>query len=75
MKKLAELRKKHNLSQRELAEAIEVTQASISRWEKDHHSISGHNLLKLSQYFNVSVDEILENKLMRRDTNVREETN
>ncbi len=57
------LRRKHRLSQRDLAEAIESTQASVSRWEKDQHSISGRNLLKLSQYFNVSIDEILGNEL------------
>ena len=63
MRKLTMLRRKHRLSQRDLAEAIETTQASVSRWEKDQRSISGRNLLKLSKYFNVSVDEILGNKL------------
>lgn len=63
MRKLTMLRRKHRLSQRDLAEAIETTQASVSRWEKDQRSISGRNLLKLSKYFNVSVDEILGNEL------------
>lgn len=63
MKKIADLRKEHNLSQRDLADAINMTQASISRWEKNHTSITGSNLLKLSKYFNVSVDELLGNEL------------
>lgn len=63
MKKIADLRKEHNLSQRDLAEAINVTQASVSRWEKNHNKITGANLLKLSKCFNVSVDELLGNEL------------
>lgn len=59
MKKIKDLRSEYKISQRELAEAIKVTQASISRWEKNQKNISGANLIKLSQYFNVSVDELL----------------
>ena len=60
MKKISELRaNKENMSQRELADAISVTQASISRWEKNQLSISGANLIKLATYFKVSADELL----------------
>lgn len=60
MKKISELRaNKENMSQRELADAINVTQASISRWEKNQLSISGANLIKLATYFKVSTDELL----------------
>jgi len=49
MKKISELRSQNeNMSQRELAEAINVTQASISRWENNQLSISGANLIKLA---------------------------
>lgn len=47
------------MSQRELAEAISVTQASISRWETNQFSISGANLIKLANYFEVSADDLL----------------
>lgn len=60
MKKISELRaNRENMSQRELADAISVTQASISRWEKNQLSISGANLIKLATYFKVSTDELL----------------
>lgn len=60
MKKISELRaSKENMSQRELADAINVTQASISRWEKNQLSISGANLIKLANYFKVSTDSLL----------------
>lgn len=60
MKKISELRSQNeNMSQRELAEAINVTQASISRWENNQLSISGANLIKLANYFNVTSVELL----------------
>jgi len=60
MKKISELRSQNgNMSQRELAEAINVTQASISRWENNQLSISGANLIKLANYFEVTADELL----------------
>ena len=60
MKKISELRaNKENMSQRELADAINVTQASISRWEKNQLCISGASLIKLATYFKVSTDELL----------------
>ena len=60
MEKISELRaNKENMSQRELADAINVTQATISRWEKNQLSISGANLIKLATYFKVSTDELL----------------
>jgi len=60
MKKISELRSQNgNMSQRELAEAINVTQASISRWENNQLSISGANLIKLANYFEVTSDELL----------------
>ncbi len=60
MKKISDLRLQNDkMSQRELAEAINVTQASISRWEKNQLSISGANLIKLATFFKVSADELL----------------
>ena len=47
------------MSQRELADAINVTQASISRWEKNQLNIRGLNLIKLATFFRVSIDELL----------------
>jgi len=63
MKKIKDLRSEYKISQRELAEAINVTQASISRWEENQKSISGSNLIKLSQYFNISIDDLLGNNI------------
>lgn len=60
MKKIKDLRDEHgDLTQIQLAEALNVTQASISRWEQNQLSISGKNLIKLAKYFKVSVDSLL----------------
>lgn len=60
LKKISEVRLENgNMSQRELADAINVTQASISRWEKNQLNIRGLNLIKLATFFRVSIDELL----------------
>lgn len=60
MKKIAELRKEQGgLTQGELAKELKVTQATISRWEKDQMSISGENIMKLALFFNTSADDLL----------------
>lgn len=60
LKKISELRLENgNMSQRELADAINVTEASISRWEKNQLNIRGLNLIKLATFFRVSIDELL----------------
>jgi len=55
MKKISDLRDEYNISQRELAASINVTQASISRWEADQKSITGKKFIKgmkILQYYN-----------------------
>lgn len=60
MNKISDLRKNTDeLSQRELAKKLGVTQASISRWENNQLSISGRNLIKVATFFKVSVDSLL----------------
>lgn len=60
MKNIKDLREEHGeLSQRQLADALKVTQPSISRWEQNPLAISGKNLIKLAKYFKVSVDSLL----------------
>ncbi len=44
------LREKYNLTQKDFAEAIQTTQAQISKWENGLHKISRayQNLIRLS---------------------------
>lgn len=57
--KLAELRKKSNLTQQELGDIISVSYKTISKWENGTVLPDITMLPKLSQYFNVSVDALL----------------
>lgn len=57
--KLADLRKKKGLSQAELAEAINVSRQAISRWEVGSAIPSADNLMWLSKFYEVSMDELM----------------
>ena len=56
------LRKSHYLTQEKLAKKFGVTQQTIARWEKGLTEPSIKQLRQLSEYFNVSVDELINNK-------------
>ena len=55
---LKELRIKNNLSQTNLAEILNVSQACIVRYEKGLICISTSNLFLISKFFNISLNEL-----------------
>lgn len=57
--KLSELRKDSGLSQEELAERMEVSRQTISRWENGNSIPSAENLTKLSEIFQVPAQSLL----------------
>lgn len=57
--RLYELRNKNNLSQEELAEVLDVSQQSISKWENDKAYPEMTRLLFMSDYFDVSLDYLM----------------
>ena len=59
---LAMLRKKHKLSQKELAKKFYVNQNTVSRWENGDRQIDLETLKALSVFFGVSVDFLLGNE-------------
>ena len=59
--KINELRKKHNLSQEQLAEKVGVARQTISKWELGETTPDIKQAQMLSQIFNVSLDEMLGN--------------
>lgn len=58
-KTIRELRKLKNLTQEELAEAINVTPQAISKWENGNGLPDIQQLIPLATFFNVSTDIIL----------------
>ena len=57
--KLQELRKRKGLTQEELAEALYVSRTAISKWESGRGYPSIDSLKELSEYFSVTIDELL----------------
>ena len=57
--KLQELRKNRGLTQEELAEALYVSRTAISKWESGRGYPSIDSLKEISNYFSVSIDDLL----------------
>ncbi len=53
------LRRKHDLNQENVAEAVGVHKTTIINWEKGDHSITHEKLLKLAKLFNMNLPEML----------------
>lgn len=57
---LAELRKEKGLLQKEVANYLNVTVATISNYEKGVHSPDLNTLIRLADFFDVSTDYLLQ---------------
>lgn len=57
--KLQELRKSRGLTQEELAEALFVSRTAVSKWESGRGYPSIDSLKEISNYFSVSIDDLL----------------
>lgn len=58
-KRLRDMREDKDLKQRELAEMLNVSQTTYSRYESGELDIPSAELIKLADFYNVSVDYIL----------------
>lgn len=60
MRRLMELRKKRGISQLKLAMDLGLTQNTVSRYESGTRQADYKTLVALADYFNVSIDYLLE---------------
>ncbi|MBD5117810.1 MAG: helix-turn-helix transcriptional regulator [Clostridiales bacterium] len=58
--KLAEARKKQNLTQEQLAERLGVTRQAVSRWESDAAYPETDKIVRMAQILEVSCDYLLQ---------------
>ncbi len=58
-RRIRDLREDHDLTQREMAKVLNCSQQVYSNYELGQRDIPTDILIKLSAYFNVSVDYIL----------------
>ncbi len=68
------LRKKHNLSQKELARELEVAQASINYWEKGERTPSISAAKKIADYFGLSVNDFFHEMIVEKKSELKKET-
>ncbi|WP_438466072.1 helix-turn-helix domain-containing protein [Streptococcus pluranimalium] len=57
--KLKELRTTNNLSQKQIAEKMNISQQAYSKWESGKNSPSLATLEKVANFFNLSIEELL----------------
>lgn len=74
--RLYELRKKHNLSQEELAEKLGVSRQAVSKWERSEASPDTDNLIALAKIYDLSLDELIygEKEEKKEDSNQDSQT-
>ena len=56
---ITRLRTQRGLSQGDLAEALEVSRRSVSKWETNASTPDLDKLVKLSRFFGVTLDELV----------------
>lgn len=75
--RLFELRKKHNLSQEELAEKLGVSRQAVSKWERSEASPDTDNLIALAKIYGLSLDELIygQKESAKEDANAEPRSN
>ena len=63
---LKQLRKKHQLSQEDLAEILDVSRQAVSKWEQGIGYPEVERLLLLSRKLNVSLDDLMETEIAQK---------
>lgn len=72
--KIFELRNKQKMSQGDLAEKLNVSRQSISKWETDASVPELDKLIMLSDLFNITMDELVRDELPEKDTDEAKES-
>ena len=57
--RILELRKERNMTQMSLSTSIHVSQETISAYETGRHDPTAENLIRIANFFQVSVDYLL----------------
>lgn len=70
-KQLKNYRKEFNISQEILAEVIHVSRQTISNWENDKSYPDLQSLILLSDYFKVSLDELVKGDVVKMKTELK----
>lgn len=58
--KIKKLRTNANMSQKELADVLGIALSTVGMYERNNRILPIDNLIKIAQYFDVSIDELLD---------------
>ena len=70
-KEIIELRKQNNLSQNKLAQKLNVSKQTISKWENGQAKPKMENLKNISKVFNVNIDMLLKENIDIKEDNLK----
>ena len=70
--RIYKLRTEKEMSQGDLADALEVSRQSISKWETNGSVPELDKLVKLSELFGVSLDELITGKVQEQLPHLRQ---
>ena len=56
---LKTLRKKNRITQKEIAEALHISQTSVSKYERGESEPDLEMIIKMSDFFGVTIDEFV----------------
>lgn len=61
--KIKKLRKDNNMTQEDLAEKLNVSRQTISKWETNIVIPDANNIVSICKLFNITTDELLDYKI------------
>lgn len=73
-KKLKEVRINNKLSQKQIAEQMNISQQAYAKWESGKNSPSLATLEKVANFFNLSIEELLSDGTVSLDNLLKAET-
>lgn len=65
--RLKKLRKKRKITQKQIAEELNISQQAYQAWESGKRKAGQETLLMFSSYFNVSIDYLLGKEKIKND--------
>ena len=72
-KKLFELRKKKNLSQEDVANNLNVTRQTVSKWETNQSTPDFDKIVPICELFEISTEELLKEEIKKEDVEENED--
>ena len=64
---LVQLRINNRISQEELADELKISRQAVSKWEQGTTKPDVDNLLKISKYFKVGMDDLVSNDVIKKE--------